>query len=211
VELLPGADVRAFVDIDSLLRTIYGHAKQGASYGFTKIAGNRRKGLSPLAATISIDIAAGGYRRDAAAGGQTGSAKGAGRMVAQAIATARAAGVTGEILVRCDSAYGTRAVIRACRRAGARFSLVLTKNPAVARAIATIGGDGMDAGEIPRCGPRPGHRRMDLRRRGRRDRLHRFRISTRSDHRSLDCAPCQRRRPPGGAQTTHNTHRWIED
>lgn len=28
LELLPGADVRAFVDIDSLLRAIYGHACQ---------------------------------------------------------------------------------------------------------------------------------------------------------------------------------------
>lgn len=33
VELLPGAGGRAFVDIDSLLRPVYGHAKQGASYG----------------------------------------------------------------------------------------------------------------------------------------------------------------------------------
>ena len=41
VELLPGADVRAFVDIDSLLRPVYGQAKQGASYGHTKIAGSR--------------------------------------------------------------------------------------------------------------------------------------------------------------------------
>ncbi len=50
VNLLPGADVRAFVDIDSLLRPVYGHAKQGASYGHTKIAGKQvlRKGLSPL-------------------------------------------------------------------------------------------------------------------------------------------------------------------
>ena len=55
VELLPGADERAFVDIDSLLRPVYGHAKQGASYGHTKIAGKQilRKGLSPLATTIS--------------------------------------------------------------------------------------------------------------------------------------------------------------
>ena len=37
-ELLPGADERAFVDIDSLLRPVYGHAKQGATYGHTKIA-----------------------------------------------------------------------------------------------------------------------------------------------------------------------------
>jgi hypothetical protein len=35
-------------------------------------------------------------------------------MVAQAIATARAAGVTGQILVRGDSAYGTAAVVAAC-------------------------------------------------------------------------------------------------
>jgi hypothetical protein len=142
-ELLPGAGVRAFVDIDSLLRPVYGHAKQGASYGHTKIAGKRilRKGLSPLATTISTDTAApviAGMRLRA---GKAGSAKGAGRMVAQAIATARAAGVTGEVLVRGDSAYGTRSVIGACRRAGARFSLVLTKNPAVARAIAAIGDD----------------------------------------------------------------------
>ncbi len=45
-------------------------------------------------------------------------------MVAQAIGTARAAGVTGQILVRGDSAYGNRAVVAACRRAGAEFSLV---------------------------------------------------------------------------------------
>ena len=70
--------------------------------------------------------------------GKTGSGKGAGRMVAQAIATARAAGVTGQILVRGDSAYGTRAVVAACGRAGVQFSLVLTKNTAVAAAIAAI-------------------------------------------------------------------------
>jgi hypothetical protein len=140
VDLLPGASVRAFVDIDSLLRPVYGHAKQGASYGHTKIAGKQvlRKGLSPLATTISTDTAApviAGMRLRA---GRTGSGKGAGRMVAQAISTARAAGVTGAILVRGDSAYGSRMVVKACRRAGAQFSLVWTKNTAVQRAIAEI-------------------------------------------------------------------------
>ncbi|HEY1971422.1 MAG TPA: IS1380 family transposase, partial [Pseudonocardia sp.] len=140
VDLLPGAAQRVFVDIDSLLRPVYGHAKQGASYGHTKIAGKQvlRKGLSPLATTLSTEHAApvvAGMRLRA---GKTGSGKGAGRMVAQAITTARAAGARGEILVRGDSAYGSRAVIRACRRAGVRFSLVLTKNPAVRRAIAAI-------------------------------------------------------------------------
>ena len=139
-ELLAGIDEQAFIDIDSLLRPVYGHAKQGASYGHTKIAGKQvlRKGLSPLATTISTERCApviAGMRLRA---GKTGSGKGAGRMVAQAIATARAAGATGKILVRGDSAYGNRAVVRACRRGNAEFSLVMTKNPAIARAIASI-------------------------------------------------------------------------
>ena len=132
--------MRAFVDIDSLLRPVYGHAKQGASYGYTKIAGKQvlRKGLSPLATTISTDLGApviAGMRLRA---GRVGSGKGAARMIAQAVATARAAGATGQILVRGDAAYGNTAVIGACRRAGARFSLVLTKNAAVTAAIDAI-------------------------------------------------------------------------
>jgi hypothetical protein len=139
-DVLAGIDEQAFIDIDSLLRPVYGHAKQGASYGHTKIAGKQvlRKGLSPLATTISTQRCApviAGMRLRA---GRTGSGKGAGRMVAQAIATARAAGATGKILVRGDSAYGSRAVARACVRGKAEFSLVMTKNPAITRAIASI-------------------------------------------------------------------------
>lgn len=105
-ELLAGIDQQAFIDdIDSLLRPVYGHAKQGASYGHTKIAGKQvlRKGLSSLATTISTARTApviAGMRLRA---GKTGSGKDAGRMVAQAIATARAAGATGNILVRGSS------------------------------------------------------------------------------------------------------------
>lgn len=39
VPLLPGADQLAFVDIDSMQRRVYGHAKQGAALGHTKISG----------------------------------------------------------------------------------------------------------------------------------------------------------------------------
>ena len=58
--ILAGIAQRAFIDIDSLLRPVYGHAKQGASFGHTKIAGESilRRGLSPLAVTISTDTAA---------------------------------------------------------------------------------------------------------------------------------------------------------
>ena len=140
-DLLPGAaEQRVFIDIDSLLRPVYGHAKQGASYGHTKIAGKQilRKGLSPLATTISTAGSApviAGMRLRA---GRANSGKGAGRMIAQAISTARAAGASAQILVRGDSAYGNRAVVAACVRHGAHFSLVMTRNAAIERAIAAI-------------------------------------------------------------------------
>ena len=66
-----------------------------------------RKGLSPLATTISTRQAApvlAGVRLRA---GKAGSGKGAASMVSEAINTARAAGATGEILVRGDSAFCT--------------------------------------------------------------------------------------------------------
>lgn len=75
-DLLAGADQQVFIDIDSLLRPVYGHAKQGASYGHAKVAGK-------------------------------------------------------QTLVRGDSAYGNRAVVRAYLRAGAQFSLVMIRNTAV--------------------------------------------------------------------------------
>lgn len=143
VELLPGADRRAFVDIDSLLRPVYGHAKQGASYGHTKIAGKQilRKGLSPLVTTISTETSAPVITGARLRAGKTSSGKGAARMIAQSVATARAAGVTGQILVRGDCAYGNSTVVAACSRAGARFSLVLTKSATVAAAIDSISED----------------------------------------------------------------------
>jgi len=58
--LLPGIEQRAFLYIDSLLRPVYGHKKQGDSFGHAKIAGRAvlRKGLSPLITTLSTPRAA---------------------------------------------------------------------------------------------------------------------------------------------------------
>ncbi len=55
--LLPGVAEQAYVDIDSLLRPVYGHPEPGASYGHTKVAGRQvlPKGLSPLATTNSTE------------------------------------------------------------------------------------------------------------------------------------------------------------
>jgi Transposase DDE domain group 1 len=139
--VLDGIDKRAFIDIDSVLRPVYGHAKQGASFGHTKIAGKTilRRGLSPLAVTLTTPKAApvlAGVRLRA---GRAGSAKGAASMVTEAINTAKACGAhAGDILVRGDSAFGNGKVIAAVVKAGARFSFTITRNAAVDAAIAAI-------------------------------------------------------------------------
>jgi hypothetical protein len=139
-DLLPGIEERAVIDIDSLLRPVFGRAKQGASFGHTKIAGKQvlRKGLSPLVTTISTQDGApviAGIRLRA---GKASSGKAAASMVTEAIRTARAAGATGTILLRGDSAYGTSAVVNACLKTGVMFSVVLAKNGPVLAAIAAI-------------------------------------------------------------------------
>ena len=67
--LLPGADVLAFVDIDSQQKRVYGHAKQGAAFGFTKIQGKRLlvRGLNVLAASDLHAAGRPGDRRHPAA------------------------------------------------------------------------------------------------------------------------------------------------
>jgi hypothetical protein len=139
--VLDGISERVFVDIDSLLRPVYGHAKQGASFGHTKIAGKAilRRGLSPLAATIATPKTAPVVAAVRLRAGRAGSAKGAASMVTEAINTAEAAGAAAaNILVRGDSAYGNGKVVAAVVKARARFSFTLAKNPAVNAAIATI-------------------------------------------------------------------------
>ena len=231
-DLLPGADEQMFIDIDSLLRPVYGHAKQGASYGHTKIAGKQilRKGLSPLATTISTAGSApviAGLRLRA---GRADSAKGAGTHGRPGDQHRPRHQRRQQILVRGDSAFGSRAVVRTCIRHGAQFSVAMTRNSAIDKAIAAIGERRLDPGALSRRGARSRHRRLDLRCRGRRNPLYRFRIHPRCDHRPTDRAPGQRRplprcavpglavspvlhqhRPPvDQADITHRQHAIIE-
>ena len=142
--LLCGITECAYIDIDSLLRPVYGKAKQGASFGHTKLAGKNilRRGLSPLAVTISTDTAApvlAGVRLRA---GRAGSSKGAASMVTEAINTAIEAGArAGSILVRGDSAFCAGKIIAAVGKAGAAFSFTIARNSAVDAAIAAIPDD----------------------------------------------------------------------
>jgi len=150
--LLPGAAAVTFVDVDSLLRRVYGKRKQGAGFGHAKVGGYQvlLRGLNPLVATISTPDAAPVIAATQLRAGGAGSARGAAWLVAEAITTTKAvlraqadvsAEARGEIVVRADSAFYSRTVVAACRRARVRFSITVRIDAKVRRAIATIGDD----------------------------------------------------------------------
>ena len=151
--LLPGADVLAFVDIDSQQKRVYGHAKQGAAFGHTKIQGKGLlvRGLNVLAASICTPLAAPVVAGTRLRGGNASSARGAASMVTEAVGTARAAGCTGTIVVRMDSAFYGSPACSAARRAGARFSVTVRMDTKVRAAIAGIAEDAWTPIEYPRA------------------------------------------------------------
>jgi hypothetical protein len=151
--LLPGAGTLAFIDIDSMQKRVYGHKKQGARFGHTKIQGKSLlvRGLNALAATISTPLSAPVIAATRLRGGNASSARGAASLAAQAIGTARECGCTGMIVVRMDSAFYNAAVTGAVRRAGARFSVTVPMNPSICAAIAAIGEDAWTPIRYPRA------------------------------------------------------------
>ncbi len=138
--LLPGRDTVAFLDIDSMQKRVYGHQKQGAAFGHTKIQGKSLlvRGLNALAATISTPVAAPVIAATRLRGGNAASARGAASFAAASVATARATGCTGTLVARADSAFYSAAFTGAVRRAGAFFSVTVRMDPKVKAAVAAI-------------------------------------------------------------------------
>jgi hypothetical protein len=132
-DLLAGADGIVFVDVDDTVREVHGYAKQGAAFGYTG-----QRGLNLQLATISTPTAAPVIARARLRKGNTASATGVGRLLAQAITTTRAAGVTGQILARADSAYYGWAFVGTALRHQAWFSVTARMTPSVTAAIAAI-------------------------------------------------------------------------
>jgi len=125
--LLPGADVVAFLDIDSQQKRVYGYQKQGAAFGHTKIQGKSLlvRGLNVLATSICTPLAAPVIAGTRLRGGSAASARGAASMITEGAGTARAAGCTGTLVVRMDSAFYGAPAVRAARKAGAYFSVTV--------------------------------------------------------------------------------------
>lgn len=123
--LLAGADTLCFVDIDSMLRRVYGKQKQGIGFGHAKVGGYNvwLRGYNPLIATVSTPLSAPVIAATRLRAGNAGSARGAASMIAETISTAQSCGASGEIVVRADSAFYAKTVITTCRRKQVRFSI----------------------------------------------------------------------------------------
>ncbi|HEX6658335.1 MAG TPA: IS1380 family transposase [Ilumatobacter sp.] len=155
--LLPSAAAVTFIDVDSLLRRVYGKNKQGVGFGHAKVGGYRvlLRGYNPLVATISTPDAAPVIAATQLRAGNAGSARGGAALAAEAIATTKAVLATrpgtagGEIVVRADSAFYSRKFIAACRRAGVRFSVTIRIDKKVRAAIEAIPPDAWVEIEYP--------------------------------------------------------------
>ncbi|HET8985307.1 MAG TPA: IS1380 family transposase [Trueperaceae bacterium] len=131
--LVSGVDERAYVDLDDTIRETHGYAKQGAGYGYSGV-----KGLNALVATLSTPTAAPVIAGIRLRKGSVKSPRGAGKMIAEALAAARRAGAGGMVTVRADSAFYQHDVVAAVRRGGAHFSITARMDAAVVAAISRI-------------------------------------------------------------------------
>jgi len=134
--ILAGAEQVAFVDIDDTVKPTYGYQKEGTGFGYSGV-----KGLNALIGTVSTPTAAPVIVATRLRKGSAASARGAARLVTDALATAKNAGATGLVIMRTDSAFYNHDVVTAATRAEARFSITARMDNAVTRAVAAIEDD----------------------------------------------------------------------
>ncbi|QDQ89346.1 IS1380 family transposase [Rhodococcus sp. WB9] len=133
---------RVLVDIDDTIIEVHGHGKQGSGYGYSGV-----RGLNALLATVTTQTAAPVILTQRLRRGACGSARGAARMVADALTTvdrlrSQAGGAGGDgapkVLMRCDSAFYGHPTVGAAIRAGADVSVTVRLTSTIKRAIASI-------------------------------------------------------------------------
>jgi Transposase DDE domain group 1 len=126
----PG-DQRLVVDIDSTVCEVYGRAKRGAAYGYTKVLG-----YHPIFATRADT---GEILHARLRTGSANTARGVRRFCDEVIARARRAGATGPITIRFDSGFWSVETIKTLARHGVSYTMaVRAGTPKVAATIATI-------------------------------------------------------------------------
>jgi len=131
--LIPPGEPIVYLDIDSKVKQVYGPAKQGACFGYTKVRGLHFQIVTACTPRSRPIVVATRLRK-----GSAGSGKSAETLIAEAIRAVREAGVTTMILVRADSAFFSAKVVKAIRAAGALFSITVANTKRVRAAISQI-------------------------------------------------------------------------
>jgi Transposase DDE domain group 1 len=118
------------VDMDSTVCEVYGHAKQGAAYGYTRVLG-----YHPLLATRADT---GEVLHARMRTGRANTARGAERFVEELAGRVRRAGASGQLTLRADSGFWSAKVLAACRRHRIRYSVTVRQTKQVQQAITAI-------------------------------------------------------------------------
>ncbi|GAA3720431.1 IS1380-like element IS1677 family transposase [Microlunatus aurantiacus] len=127
----------AFVDVDDTVIGVHGHAKQGAGFGYNQV-----RGLNALLATLTVPDAAPVIVAQRLRKGSCASARGAKRLVADAVTTTRRIlPAATPVLVRMDSAFYGRNAVHAALAGGAQVSVTTRMDNRVKAAIAAIRDD----------------------------------------------------------------------
>jgi Transposase DDE domain group 1 len=130
--LLPGAGV-VVVDIDDTIVEVHGYAKQGAGFGYSKV-----RGLNALLATATTAASAPVVVGQRLRKGAANSARGAKRLVADALATVARVAPGRPVLMRADSAFYGADTVAAAVTAGAQVSVTVRQDARVKAAISGI-------------------------------------------------------------------------
>ena len=121
------------IDLDSSIVPVYGSAKQGAAFGYTKV-----RGYHPQFATCANT---GMVLFSRLRGGSAGAARGAKSFLTETVSRVRDAGSTGQLIVRADSAFYRRTDLGAAVRLGIEFSVTARQDKKIRAAIEAIDED----------------------------------------------------------------------
>ncbi len=98
------------IDMDSTICEVFGLLKQGVGFGYTKV-----RGYHPLLATRADT---GEVLHSRLRGGSAVTARGAAGFLTETFSRVRPAVATGQLTLRADSGFYSKAVLTTCRRAG---------------------------------------------------------------------------------------------
>jgi hypothetical protein len=125
----PG-DARLVVDVDSFIGEVHGYKKQGAGFGYTK-----KRGYHPLMASRADT---GEVLHVRLRKGKANSSRGVLRFAEELIARVARAGASGEKLLRADSAFWNKTLMKRLEHAGWVFSISIRCQKGVAEQIASV-------------------------------------------------------------------------